>query len=292
MLNLLLSILFSAALLMIFRLFPRYGIRSFQAITFNYFTCVGVGALFLPSTTRFFTPTAELALMLFLGLCFFLTFTLTSLTVQRVGVTVASLATNLSLVLPVLFSLLVLGTGSRPLNAANYAGMGLALVAIGLASVKKAPGPAPTQESTTGAWAALLPVVVFLLSGSNNALTNYLTAQGRFSEVEFTWLAFLGAAFSAGLVLVVQMARGRERFHARSAVGGIVLGLGNYFSYLFLVRALSDFGGNGALLFPLYNLGTILVAAGVAVLGFRERLSGLNWLGLGLALGALGLLVG
>lgn len=292
MLNLFLSILFSAALLLIFRLFPRYGVRSFQAIAFNYFTCVGVGALFLPETKPFFIPSTELGLTLFLGLCFFLTFTLTSLTVQRVGVTVASLATNLSLVLPVLFSLLVLGAGTRPLNAANYAGMGLALVAIGLASVKKAPGSAPNQEGTTGAWSALLPVVVFLLSGSNNALTNYLTARGQFSEVEFIGLAFLGAAFSAGLVLMIQLVRGRERFHVRSALGGLVLGLGNYLSYLFLVRALGDFSGNGALLFPLYNLGTILVAAGVAVLGFGERLSGLNWLGLGLALGALGLLAG
>ncbi len=292
MFNLLLSILFSAALLLIFRLFPRYGVRSFQAIAFNYFTCVGVGALFLPENHPLFTLTTELVLTLFLGLCFFLTFTLTSLTVQRVGVTVASLATNLSLVLPVLFSLLVLGTGTRQLNAANYAGMGLALVAIGLASVKKAPDPATPDVSATGIGAALLPVVVFLLSGSNNALTNYLTARGGFSEVEFTWLAFVGAALSAGLVLVVQGVRGRERFHVRSALGGLVLGLGNYLSYLFLVRALSDFGGNGALLFPLYNLGTILVAAGVAVLGFGERLSGLNWIGLGLALGALGLLVG
>jgi len=291
MLNLLLSILFSAALLIIFRLFPRYGVRSFQAIVFNYFTCVGVGALFLPENKPLFTPTPELLLTLFLGLCFFLTFTLTSLTVQRVGVTVASLATNLSLVLPVLFSLLVLGAGSRALSAANYAGMGLALVAIALASVKT-PARATRSVSTGGSWAALLPVMVFLLSGSNNALTNFVTAQGRFSEVEFTWLAFVGAAFSAGFVLVVQVARGRERFHARSALGGVVLGLGNYLSYLFLVRALSDFGGNGALLFPLYNLGTILLAAGVAVLGFGERLSVLNKIGLGLALGALGLLVG
>ncbi|MCY7352719.1 MAG: EamA/RhaT family transporter [Cytophagaceae bacterium] len=293
MLNLLLSILFSAALLLIFRLYPRFGVHTFQAIAVNYLTCMVLGMAFLPASfTENFgfsgIETFWLVLTGLLGCGFMLNFNLTGLTTQRVGVTVASLATNLSLVVPVGFSLLVLGNGSQSLHAANYAGLLLALVAIGLASVKKR---ADLQTEVTGLGAALLPLAVFLLSGAVNALTNYLSSQSVVPEAVFAWLAFGGAALAGTLALAVQFARGQERFHPRSVLGGVVLGVANYLSYLFLIRALRDFAFNGALLFPLYNVGVILLAAGVAVFGFGERLSLLNKIGLGLAVLALGLLI-
>ena len=293
MLNLPLSILFSAALLLIFRLFPHFGVRTFQAIAFNYLTCMGLSVVFLPALFTHnpdfsYFDTSWLALTLLLGCGFMLNFNLTALTTQRVGVTVASLATNLSLVLPVGFSLLMLGNENRPLHAINYVGLLLALVAIGLASVKKR---ATSQAEITGSGAALLPLVVFLLSGAINALTNYLSSQRAAPEAVFIGLAFGSAALSGAVVLTVQLLRGKERFHRRSVLGGVVLGVANYFSYLFVIKALRDFDFNGALLFPLYNVGVILLAAGVAAFGFGERLSLLNKIGLGLAVVALGLLM-
>ena len=296
MVNLLLSILFSVALLLLFRLFPRYGVRAFQAIAFNYLTCVAFGAFFLEKNPfRPAPPLLPLLLTLFLGCCFLLSFSLTSLSVRRAGVAVTSLAVNLSLVVPVLVSLLLLGTSGRPLGGANYAGLGLALVAVGLVSMKPrlrssgAVEPPHLPRSTGGA--TLLPLAVFGLNGLINSLTNFLTKKAIFSETTFAWLAFAGAAGAATLAFGAQLGRGLERLHGRSLVGGVVLGVSNYLSYLFLVNALRDFGGNGALLFPLYNLGTILAATALGVLGFGERLSVLNKLGLGLAVGALGLLV-
>lgn len=296
MVNLLLSILFSVALLLLFRLFPRYNVRTFQAIVVNYLTCVAFGAFFLPPTLLPPSPPfLPLVLTLFLGCCFLLSFNLTSVSVRRAGVAVTSLAVNLSLVVPVLVSLLVLGQLGRPLSGVNFLGLGLALVAVGLVSVKprvrpgRAVEPPRLLRGTGGA--ALLPLAVFGMNGLINSLTNYLTRLSVFPETVFTWLAFAGAVGSAAVVFGLQLARGRERLHGRSALGGVVLGVSNYLSYLFLVNALRDFGGNGALLFPLYNLGTILVATGLGVVGFGERLSLMNKVGLGLAVGALGLLL-
>jgi len=295
MVNLLLSILFSVTLLLLFRLFPRYGVRAFQAIAFNYLTCVAFGAFFLEKNSlRPSPPLLPLLLTLFLGCCFLLSFNLTSLSVRRAGVAVTSLAVNLSSAVPVLVSLLVLGQSGRPLSGVNYLGLGLALLAVGLVSVKprvRSGGAveAPRLPRGTGG-AALLPLAVFLMNGLINSLTNFLTKRGAFSETAFAWLAFAGAAGAATLAFGGQLLRGRERLHGRSLLGGAVLGVSNYLSYLFLVNALRDFGGNGALLFPLYNLGTILAATGLGVLGFGERLSLVNKIGLGLAVGALGLL--
>lgn len=297
MVNLLLSIVFSVALLLLFRLFPRYGVRAFQAIAFNYLACVAFGAFFLEENPlRPFPPLLPLLLTFFLGCCFLLSFNLTSVSVRRAGVAVTSLAVNLSLVVPVLVSLLLLGTSERPLGGANYAGLVLALVAVGLVAVKPrrprtgATGqPNRTPIRSTGA-ATWLPLAVFLMNGLINSLTNFLTKRAVFPETTFAWLAFAGAAGAAAVAFGGQLARGRERLHGRSVLGGAVLGVSNYLSYLFLVNALRDFGGNGALLFPLYNLGTILLATALGVVGFGEKLSPLNKIGLGLAVGALGLL--
>jgi drug/metabolite transporter (DMT)-like permease len=54
--------------------------------------------------------------------------------------------------------------------------------------------------------------------------------------------------------------------------------------------ALSAFSGNGALVYPLYNIGVILVAAGVAALLFQEKLLSINKVGLALAVLAIALI--
>jgi drug/metabolite transporter (DMT)-like permease len=293
--NLLLSILFSVALLLIFRLFPRFGVRTFQAIAFNYLTCVGVGLGLLPAGA---TDTAlgapYLPLALGLGVCFLVSFFVTSLITQRIGVTVASLATNLSLVIPVLISLLFFGQ-SDLLRGWNYAGLALALLAVGFSSVAPRPaGPRVGTDETMGAhpaWLLALPAFSFLLNGFVNTMTNFINVRYTPDDTVFIELAFTGAALSASVLFGIQLLRGQQRLHAPSVIGGVVLGLSNYTSYLFLVRALADFGQNGALLFPLYNVGVIGVSAAAAVGVFRERLSRWQVLGLVLAVGAMGLLL-
>ena len=91
-------------------------------------------------------------------------------------------------------------------------------------------------------------------------------------------------------MLVIQLARGSEKLAWRSLVGAVTLGVPNFLSFYTLLLALSQFGGNGAFVYPLYNIGVILVAALVATLFFGEELSVANKIGLGLAVVAIGLI--
>ena len=75
-----------------------------------------------------------------------------------------------------------------------------------------------------------------------------------------------------------------------SLAGAVTLGIPNFLSFYTLLLALSAFGGNGALVYPIYNIGVILVAAAVAGFFFHEKLSTANRIGLGLAVLAIGLL--
>lgn len=296
MLYLVLSIILSVALLLNFRLFPRYNINTFQAIVFNYPVCFLTGYLFLPASQSFSIDFGQTWtwLALGLGVGFIITFLLSGASTQRMGLTATSLANNLSLVIPVGFSLLVFGsaggTGAASgFDALNYLGLVLAVVAVGLSTYKE------NGEKTAGGsgWYALLPLAVFLCYGATNTMINYMNLNfipSADKTVMVTLTMVVGAIVAGMLMLVVRLIQGKETIDRRSFVGAVTLGIPNFLSFYTLLLALSAFKGNGAFVYPLYNIGVILLAALTAALFFQEKLLTINKIGLALAVLAIGLI--
>ncbi len=301
MLFLSLSILLSVGLLLNFRVFPRYDINTFQAIVFNYPVCFLTGLLLLPAGQSFsidFTQTWTW-LALGLGVGFILTFLLSGASTQRMGITATSLANNLSLVIPVCFSLFVFRMGGASgFDVFNYSGLALAVIAVGLSTYKKELPAAeqadlvPSKPRRLGV-NVLLPVGVFLFYGATNTMINYMNLHyipSADKTVQVTLTMVLGAIAAGLLMLVVRLIQGKETIQARSLVGAVTLGVPNFLSFYTLLLALSAFGGNGAFVYPIYNIGVILLAAFMAALFFREHLSTANKIGLALAILAIGLI--
>jgi drug/metabolite transporter (DMT)-like permease len=302
MLFLSLSILLSVLLLLNFRLFPRYEINTFQAIVFNYPVCFITGYMLLPAGQSFSMDFSQTWtwLALGLGVGFILTFLLSGASTQRTGITATSLANNLSLVIPVCFSLFVFqsGGGAAAFDVLNYLGLLLALIAVGLSTYKKetpvdpTPGEVPPAPNRLGIQ-VLLPVAVFLCYGATNTMINYMNLRyipSADKTVQVTLTMVVGAIVAGLVMLVIRIIQGKERIQVRSLVGAVTLGVPNFLSFYTLLLALSAFGSNGAFVYPLYNIGVILLAAVVAALFFREHLSTANKLGLGLAVIAIGLI--
>lgn len=291
MLLLTLSVGLSVVLLLNFRLFPRYGVNTFQAIVFNYPVCFLTGWLLLPAGQSFSIDFGQTWtwLALGLGVGFIVTFLLSGVSTQRMGLTATSLANNLSLVIPVCFSLFVFGAGGKTFDAWNYIGLFLALVAVGLSTFRKEKDP---TTSATGLY-RLLPLAVFLGYGATNTMINYMNIRfipSADKTVQVT-LTMITGAIGAGLVmLAIRLVRGVETLDRRSLAGAFTLGIPNFLSFYTLLLALSAFRGNGAFVYPLYNIGVILVAALTAAVFFREKLSGVNKVGLALAVLAIGLI--
>ncbi|MBC5775316.1 hypothetical protein H8S95_14650 [Pontibacter sp. KCTC 32443] len=290
MLYLLLSILASTSLVFIFKLFQRYNVHTFQAIVMNYLTCVLVGFLFSGGSNAVQPAVLEQSWVLYalvLGTIFIGTFYLIALTTHSVGVTAASVATKISLVIPVLFSLLVLKNSLKDYTFVNYTGMFAALVAIVLSSIR--PRNHEGEGSTSPILAFLLPFIIFLNSGVADSLINY-TNQYHLQQKEasqFTMLTFSASAMVGLLVLLYLLLSGKTTFYRKSILAGILLGIPNYFSIYFLIKALSAFGNDGAFLYPVNNIGIILAGALGAVIFFNEKLTKVNLIGLGMAVLAL-----
>ena len=297
MLFLALSIVLSVVLLLNFRVFPRYDVNTFQAIVFNYLVCFLTGWLLLPAGQSFTVDFSQTWtwLALGLGVGFILTFLLSGASTQRMGITVTSLANNLSLVIPVCFSLFVFRTGGKVFDTLNYLGLVLAVVAVGLSTYRKPSETPATTEATTRQFGAdvLLPVGVFLFYGATNTMINYMNIHYIPSvdkTIRVTLTMVLGAIIAGFIMLTVRLIQHKETIQGRSLVAAVTLGVPNFLSFYTLLLALSAFGSNGAFVYPLYNIGVILLAALLAALFFRESLSTANKAGLALAVVAIGLI--
>jgi len=56
----------------------------------------------------------------------------------------------------------------------------------------------------------------------------------------------------------------------------------NYFS-IYLILVMLNQGWKGSIIYPMLNVSVLLLSTLIAVIGFRERLTRLNWIGIGLA---------
>ena len=219
---------------------------------------------------------------LLLGVGFIITFLLSGFSTQRMGMTATSLANNISLVIPVLCSLLIFKTQNRSFDALNYLGLVLALGAVGLSTFKK------SNEKVSGKGLDfLLPVAVFLMYGITNTSLNYLNInyiKSADRTVPVTLVMILGAILAGMTILIIQVVRGKEKIAFKNILASITLGVPNFLSFYFLILALTAFRNSGAFVYPLYNIGVILVSALVAYFFFKEKLSMLNKVGLLLAI--------
>lgn len=289
MIYLLLSVFFSVLLLINFRLHPRFGVNTFQVIILNYPICILTGLLFLPESQHFsldFSQPATLWAML-LGVGFVVTFMLSGVSTQRMGIAATSLANNMSLVIPVLFSLIVLKM-SNTFDALNYLGLLLAIVAVVLSTLKKAENDAVTVKKSSD-W--LLPLSVFIMYGITNTTFNYLnakyvTAQG--TTIPFTLTILSGSVIIGAMVLFIRIIQGKERLELKSLWAAIPLGIPNFLSFYYLLKALDAYQNNGAFVLPIYNISVIVGSALVALIFFQEKLTLLNKVGLILAVLAIG----
>jgi len=214
-----------------------------------------------------------------LGFIFIGTFYLMARTTQLRGVSVASVASKMSLAIPVIFSLFILKLGTNDLDIWNYTGIILAFVAILLVSKKKA-NPLTNKQPLTLKYIAL-PLAVFLLGGVIDTTLNYANHHFVTESTEPIFPIFIfGFAFIIGLVTA--LAQG-VKFRKKDILGGIYLGVPNYFSIYFQLKALSAFDNNGAILYPSLNIGIIIISTLAAVLLFKEKLSKINMIGVVLA---------
>ncbi|MTI22190.1 hypothetical protein E1176_14255 [Fulvivirga sp. RKSG066] len=281
MVQILLCVLMNVGIFVCFRMFGVLKLNTLQAIVFNYITCVVTGLIFIGDmqlVSSVSTSDTWIYIAMGLGGIFIGTFYLMAITTQKFSITVSSIATKMSLVIPVLFSLLVLGIQSKDYTFFNYSGMFLAVVAILLSSYKEK----KIKTEAISGFELALPILIFVLGGIIDSSINYTNHVFLSTKEEaiFPVFVFASASVIGIIILMVQ----KQTIKLGNVLGGVTLGVVNYFSIYFLITSLSAFENDGAMVYPLMNVGIIIFGAIVSVIFFKEKISKLNFAGLVLAL--------
>ncbi len=280
MLLVILAALCVAAFSVLFKSFEAYRISLRPAISVNYLVAFVTGLLVS-------TPwnDGDLTLLrwpsLALGMMFACMFLLLGISSQRAGVARTTIAGRMSLVLTVLITARIFRE-----DPGMFGWMGIALAIVGLVLANwRSEGAAVGRT-----W--LLPLVILVGSALCDVGVTVVqrTRTTSLNEASFPTLCF-GAAAIVSTALAFYNGDGRDYRSWRVWAAGGLLGLVNYASLLLLVTALSSAGMQASIVFPVMNIAAMLFSIVASLALFKERITSLQWTGVGVCVCALVLIM-
>lgn len=278
--NIILAIFFSSSLFLILKLFKIKNIDTFQAIVFNYITAFLIGQL---HTAEKLNPIEYfqkpwLGASLLLGTLFVTIFYLIGKTVQTNGVSTASIACKISLIIPILFGFLFL---KEKINITQLIGITFAFLAIYFST--------KNDNKNNLKKLSIYPIFVFLGTGIIDTALNYFqktiipsTDTALFSSITFLNAFFVGAFYLSFLVL-----NKKTSLNIKNIIGGFILGVPNFYSIYYILRSLQIHSSQTNSVFTLLNIGIIITTSLFGLLIFGEKLKKTQYIGIIFALFAL-----
>jgi len=284
MVYIILTIIISVSLLLVFKGFQKYKVNTLAAIVFNYLAAATTGIIFLDSSLmpQVIFNSEWIYICIPLGMLFISIFYLISLTAQRISISTASVANKMSVIMPVLFSVIFL---DQHLSILKVIGITLAMIAVYLST--RAYGKEHINPKLI--W---LPVLVFVGSGlidiainaTNSFFIHSPTESALFSICTFLSAFVIGVIVLSFLMVIKKSISLKEVIAPKNILGGLVLGVPNYFSIYFIFKSLDSNVLQSAQLFPVLNLSNVAFSAFLGWVVLKEKLSIINLIGIALAI--------
>lgn len=271
---LIICILCSALIFVIFKLFQFFEVNTFHAIVVNYITAslIGFGLYGHEWPNDFGNDLGWLPFAITCSLLFISLFFLMGKSSQNNGIASTSVAVKMSMAISLIC--MVIGYSE---HVSAFKIIGIALAFAGVYLVSSSPGTA--KEKSPYAW---MLIVLFFGSGLLDFTLNYVQkyALGSLSPSLFAAISLGTAGVFGVLILLFRMLNKGEKFHFKSAIAGILLGIPNYFSIYLLLKAYQTTGWEDSTVLAVTN---VSVVAGSAIIGFtffKEKAGGRKLVGL------------
>lgn len=278
MIYLLLTILSSTLIYIIFKLAKNYSCQLPGLISINYLVATILGFLLFQQTNYNFSSELKIWLpfAFILGVLFIVMFFLIGNSSQKAGITITTLANKLSLVFPVLFSIIYF---NEQINFIKYIGIATAFIAVLLTLYK-------TDIKRKNQTYILLPLIIFIGSGITDSVVKYAqTVKINSTESAiFSSFVFLFAFIISILVFLFKGGVNFRTLNIPTLLLGILLGLVNFGSLYFILIALDKSKLESSLVFALVNMSIVVVSAITGRFLFNEKLSKINTVGIFLAI--------
>jgi drug/metabolite transporter (DMT)-like permease len=275
------SILFSSFIFILFKLFPKFGIDTFQAIVFNYFTaCICGFALYGDSwSNAAWSDINWLYAALICGVLFISLFVLMGKSSQINGVAITSVAVKMSMAISAIF----IGFGES-FGILKITGIVMAIIGVLLVSFDKS-----SSKQKPVIWMLL---VLFFGSGMLDFVLNFVQKYmlTNLTAALFSAIGFGIAGFFGVIMLVNSVFRKQTQLSLKNVFAGICLGIPNFFSIYLLITAYSSTGWSDSTVLAVVNVSIVITSAILGFIAFKEALSKQKLLGLVCSILAIGLL--
>lgn len=278
MIDILLTVLAFNILIILFKVFHKLNIDNLQALIANYFTAGLCGIYFSDQefSINYILNAPWLMHAVVIGILFIVVFNFYATGTQKVGIAITTIANKLSLFVPVGFALMLYP--NEELTLVKIIGFILAVVGIYLSSTTK-------KKLSFDKKYLWLIVIVFVGQGIADTIFNHAqqTLVGDADKSLFFTVLFMMAGISGVFILIGKSVKKRKPIKFKNIIGGVIFGIPNFASLIFFFNALESSGFTASQVFPVVSMGVIVVSALVGLILFKEKLSTMNWIGLGFA---------
>lgn len=280
MLYILLSICFSVTVSILLKTVKRYQIDIYQAITWNYSMAVVLTWIFLRPRLEI-VHSSPYYVYTILGVLLPALFVIVAISISSNGIVRTEIAQRLSLFIPVLSAFLMFG---ESLTISKIFGLIVCFAAI-ICSIPWGKQRSSNMRGKADAWMYL--VVVFIGMGVIDILLKKMSAFKGTSYTSSLLLVFILAFLLSLINLFYRFGSRKSKFSWPHILFGWILGVANFGNIFFYMKALGSWSGTPSLVFSINDIGIILLGSFVGLSLFKEKLSFVNKVGIGLALVAI-----
>ena len=257
----------STFIFVLFRLFDRFNISTFQAVIVNYFTAFLFGILVHGNelSKDSFFHLEWLPFVLVSSIFFITLFIMMAFSAQQNGIAATSVAVKMSMAASMLGMILIY---NESLSELKLLGIFCALLGVYLI--------ASSGSKSNKSSKAYLLIILFIGSGLLDLNLNY--AQNHvlnyISTSIFTAFGFAAAGIIGVLFYIIQSFRGRSQpIKLKNLIAGFLLGIPNYYSIYFLLEAYQSIPWQDSSILAVVNVSVVLLSVITGFVVFKEILN-------------------
>ncbi len=274
MIYILLSILSSTSIFVIFKFVDLKKLDALNIIIINYFIATSIGFfLFFNKFINLFSKfdINSYILSAIIGVFFFIGFILLEKTIKTSGLSITSVASKMSVVIPIIFSIVFY---NETISYLKITGIILALISIFMIVYRK--------NNNKKEIIILLPLLLFVFMGTIDSFIKYAQVHIFDKDVNaiiFTSLLFFFSFISSLIYYIVNKKRTKIIKH-KTIIFGSALGLVNFSSIYFLIKAFDTNIFNSSVIFGINNTAIVVLSILIGLLFFKEKITKLNFAGI------------
>tara|TARA_B100000965_G_C19562880_1_gene745380 strand:- start:849 stop:1721 length:873 start_codon:yes stop_codon:yes gene_type:complete len=279
MIDLTITITTFSMMVMLFKYFDKINVNNLIAITFNYFTAgtLALSSYLIKNSFIELRTNTNLNLVitaLIVGTLFVITFNLYAYSAQKIGITLSTISNKMSMVIPILIGIILF---KEEVTFFKIIGIFLAFGAIVFSSKEDKKSKKISQVNI------IILFLLFIGQGLADGILNW--GQRNILNIEnmnlFFTLTFLSAGFAGGLYSFFKIKTSNLIMDNKSVFWGIILGFPNYLTLLYFIKSLKNELFSSYQVFPIVNIGVIVMCTILSVIIFQEKVSIFKRIGVG-----------